>query len=100
MLLVYMLGVLCLIVCDQFGHYAIDLGAYVCYLLVHHDSLVWFHVLQLIQQLPQVHDQDLQLLLEIETAKVLSWNATAHTVMIMYSNAVRKSILLFKGRGL
>ena len=54
MLLVYMLRVLCLIVCDQFGDYAIDLGSYVCYLLVHHETLVWFHVLQLMQEFPEV----------------------------------------------
>ena len=37
-----------LIVCDQFSHYAIDLGAYVFYLLVHYGPLMWFHVLQLV----------------------------------------------------
>ena len=39
---------LCPIVCDQFGHYAIYLGAYVLDLLVHYRSLMWFHVLQLV----------------------------------------------------
>jgi hypothetical protein len=39
---------LCLIVCDKFSDYAIDLGAYVLDLLVHYRTLVRFHVLQLV----------------------------------------------------
>jgi hypothetical protein len=45
---------LCLIVCHQFSDYAIDLGAYVLDLFIHHETLVRFHVLQLMQEFPEV----------------------------------------------
>ena len=65
-ILVYMLGVFVFVVGEYLINDVLYLRAYVFDLPVHYLTLFWRHILQLLEQLPQVDVTHLQLLLELE----------------------------------